>query len=199
VDRSAVGGASALVRVITVQEVPSSGRTGRSTVRPVVVNRTRLIVASVIFWSLPGIAFVVCMVLSGSLWLSVAVLVLGVVAVGAILRRYLATLTNDHLVAATEHGVDGRIEAVEVFWRPGCPFSEGLGRSLDEAGVPMNLRNIWEDPDDAAIVRSIADGHETVPTLIIGPVALVNPSTRLVMATLREHAPHLLDANDLPR
>ena len=98
-------------------------------------------------------------------------------------------------VVATEHAVDGRIEAIEVFWRPGCPFVEGLGRTLEEAGVPTNLRNISENPDDAAIVRSIADGNETVPTLIIGPVALVNPSARLVMATLREHAPHLLDAN----
>lgn len=60
----------------------------------------------------------------------------------------------------------------------------------------MRLRNIWENQDDAAIVRSIADGDETVPTLIIGPVALVKPSARLVMATLREHAPHLLDTSN---
>ena len=111
-------------------------------------------------------------------------------------RTSVAALTNDQSVAAAEQAVDGRIEAIEVFWRPGCPFFEGLGRRLDEAGVPTNLRNISENPDDAAIVRSIADGNETVPTLIIGPVALVNPSTRLVMATLREHAPHLLDANE---
>ena len=61
--------------------------------------------------------------------------------------------------------------------------------------MPTNLRDISEDPDAAAIVRSITGGNETVPTLIIGPVALVNPSMRLVRATLREHAPHLLDAN----
>ena len=112
------------------------------------------------------------------------------------MRRYVAALRNDRSVVATEHGVGGRIGAIEVFWRPGCPFLEGLGRCLDEAGVPVHLRNIWENPDDAAIVRSIAGGHETVPTLIIGPVALVNPSARLVMATLREHAPHLLDSSN---
>jgi len=33
-----------------------------------------------------------------------------------------------------------------------------------------------------------------VPTLVIGPVALVNPTVRLVLATLQEHAPHLLEA-----
>ena len=159
-------------------------------------RKTKLIVASVALWSLPGFAFGLSMVLSGNLWVAAAASGFGIVAARAILPRCVAALTNDQSVVATEHAVDGRIEAIEVFWRPGCPFLEGLGRRLDEAGVPVNLRNIWENPDDAAIVRSIADGHETVPTLIIGPVALVNPSTRLVMATLREHAPHLLDASN---
>jgi glutaredoxin len=134
------------------------------------------------------------MVLSGNPWVAAAASGLGIVASRATLRRSVAALTNDQSVVVAEHAVDGRIEAVEVFWRPGCPFLEGLSRRLDEAGVPVNLRNIWENPGDAAIVRSIADGNETVPTLIIGPLALVNPSERLVMATLREHAPHLLDA-----
>ncbi len=160
-----------------------------------VANKTKLIVASVVLWSLPGIAFGLSMVLSSNLWVAAATSVLGIVAARAIFRRYVAALTNDQSVVATEQAVDGRIDAIEVFWRPGCPFLEGLGRTLAEAGVPTNLRNIAENPDDAAIVRSIADGNETVPTLIIGPVALVNPSARLVMATLREHAPHLLDAN----
>ena len=163
---------------------------------PVVANKTKLIVASVVVCSLPGIAFGLSAVLSGNLWVAAAASVLGIVAARAVLRRYVAALTNDQSVVATEHAVVGRIEAIEVFWRPGCRFSEGLGRRLEEARVPTNLRNIWENPDDAAIVRSIADGNETVPTLIIGPVALVNPSARLVMATLREHAPHLLDANN---
>jgi hypothetical protein len=163
---------------------------------PVVATKTRLIVASVVLWSLPGIAFGLSAVLSGNLWVAAAASLLGIVVARAIWRRCVAALTNDQSVVATEHAVDGRIEAIEVFWRPGCPFVEGLGRVLDEAGVPTNLRNISENPDDAAIVRSIADGNETVPTLIIGPIALVNPSARLVMATLREHAPHLLDASN---
>lgn len=57
----------------------------------------------------------------------------------------------------------------------------------------MNHRNIWENPDDAAIVRSIADGNETVPTVIVGPVAMVNPSIDLIERTVSEHAPHLVD------
>jgi glutaredoxin len=158
-----------------------------------------LIVTTVVLWSLPGIAFGLAAVSSGNLWVAAAVSVLAVVAARAMLRRYVATLTDDRSVVATEHAVAGRIEAVEVFWRPGCPFVGGVGRVLDDAGVPTNLRNIRENPDDAAIVRSITGGDETVPTLVIGPVALVNPSARLVMATLREHAPHLLDADDRPR
>ena len=42
-------------------------------------------------------------------------------------------------------------------------------------------------------MRSIADGNETVPTVIVGPVAMVNPSIGLLKQTVREHAPHLLD------
>ncbi len=181
---------------IPVQWVPASDPDRAHYGPPVVANKTKLIVASVVLWSVPGIAFGLSTVLSGNLWVGAATSVLGIVAARAIFRRYVAALTNDQSVVATEQAVDGRIEAIEVFWRPGCPFVEGLGRTLEEAGVPTNLRNIAENPDDAAaIVRSIADGNETVPTLIIGPVALVNPSARLVMATLREHAPHLLDAN----
>ena len=39
-----------------------------------------------------------------------------IVAARAILRRYVAALTNDQSVVAIEHAVDGRIESVEVFW-----------------------------------------------------------------------------------
>mgnify|MGYP001429687764 CR=1 FL=1 len=159
-------------------------------------SKTTSIVVAVALWSLPGLAFGAAMVTTGNLWQAVAAAVLGLVVALAISRPAIARLTNDRSVVPIEPVVDGRIEAVEVFWRPGCPFLDGLGRRLDEAGVPTNLRNIWDDPDDAAIVRSIAGGHETVPTLVIGPVALVNPSARLVMATLREHAPHLLDEPD---
>jgi hypothetical protein len=161
-----------------------------------VTNKTKLVAATVVLWSLPGIMFGLATVVSGNLWAGAAAAVLGIVAARVLFRRSIATLTNDRSVAAGEHAVQGRIEAVEVFWRPGCPFHAGLGRGLDEAGVPTNLHNIWENPEDAAVVRSITDGEETVPTLIIGPVALVNPSAELVMATLREHAPHLLDASD---
>ena len=56
----------------------------------------------------------------------------------------------------------------------------------------MHRRNIWDDDAEAEIVRSIADGNETVPTVIVGPVAMVNPNVKQVKDMLAEHAPHLL-------
>ena len=87
--------------------------------QPVVANKTKLVVVTVVLWCLPGMAFALSMVLSGSLWVAAAVSVLGIVAARALLRRSVAALTNDQSVVATEHAVAGRIEAIEVFWRPG--------------------------------------------------------------------------------
>ena len=86
------------------------------------------------------------------------------------------------------------IDTIDFYWRPGCPFCARLEQALDTANVPMTKRNIWNDPDAAAFVRSVADGNETVPTVIVGQVAMVNPSIDLVLETVATHAPHLLDA-----
>lgn len=71
-----------------------------------------------------------------------------------------------------------------VFWRPGCGFCRSLLGQLDRAGVPHHRVNIWEDPEAAATVRSIARGNETVPTVMVGPVGMVNPSLPEVLAAL---------------
>ncbi len=67
-----------------------------------------------------------------------------------------------------------------------------LRRGLDKAGIETVDHNIWDDPADAAIVRHHANGNETVPTIVVGDVGLVNPSTKQLVAHLRRHAPHLL-------
>jgi len=98
-------------------------------------------------------------------------------------------------VVAPEHQVpipEGGLQAVEYYWRPGWPFCARLSSGLESAGIPVNEHNIWESPAAAETVRSVADGNETVPTVIVGPVGLVNPSVRQVQAALQEHAPHLL-------
>lgn len=45
--------------------------------------------------------------------------------------------------------------------------------------------NIWADPDAAAFVRSVADGNETVPTVVIDGRPIVNPAPSQVVAALR--------------
>lgn len=74
---------------------------------------------------------------------------------------------------------------VTVYWRPGCVFCQRLRFSLAIRGLRPRMVNIWRDPDAAAFVRSVADGNETVPTVVIDGRAHVNPPPRLVRAALR--------------
>lgn len=88
-------------------------------------------------------------------------------------------------------------DAITFYWRPGCGFCMGLERRLEKLGLPIEKHNIWEDAEAAAVVRSIANGNETVPTLVIGDAQMVNPSADAVLAAVREQAPHL-DPGDPP-
>jgi glutaredoxin-like protein len=69
---------------------------------------------------------------------------------------------------------------VTVYTRPGCPYCMKLRFGLRRARVQFDEVNIWNDPSAAAFVRSVANGNETVPTVTIGEVSLVNPSARRV-------------------
>lgn len=73
---------------------------------------------------------------------------------------------------------------VVFYWRPGCVYCWMLRRNLLQAGVTLDARNIWDDPDAAAFVRSVARGTETVPTAAAGGSALVNPPASTVLARL---------------
>ncbi len=75
---------------------------------------------------------------------------------------------------------DANEPEVVVYWRPACGFCSSLFRKLDAAGVRHRRVNIWDDPDAAAVVRSFARGNETVPTVVVGDVGLVNPSVAQV-------------------
>ena len=44
---------------------------------------------------------------------------------------------------------------------------------------------IWQDPEAAARVRSVADGNETVPTVFLDGRAYVNPSPSWLRDRLR--------------
>lgn len=80
---------------------------------------------------------------------------------------------------------------VTFYWRPGCPFCVSLRRGLSRRGIPFEAVNIWDDPDAAARVRAAAGGNETVPTVVIGEQALVNPSVGQVESLINRAAPEL--------
>ena len=67
-----------------------------------------------------------------------------------------------------------------------------LERKLNSLEVPLTKHNIWDDPEAAATVRSIADGNETVPTVVIGQARMVNPSADQVLQAIANQAPELM-------
>lgn len=98
----------------------------------------------------------------------------------------------------TDH-VDDQATPVTVYWRPGCGFCGALLRGLERAELRFTRVDIWQDEEGAAFVRSVADGNETVPTVRIADVALVNPSTVDVLREVRERVPdHLPEGVEIP-
>ena len=83
-------------------------------------------------------------------------------------------------------------DAIHLYWRPGCGFCGVLRRGLDQAGIDRIEHDIWDDPGAAAVVRRFANGNETVPTVVVGDVGLVNPSVKQLLGHVERHAPHLL-------
>lgn len=94
--------------------------------------------------------------------------------------------------AGTSDDVSPTVDAVTVYWRPGCGFCSSLLRVLSHHDIPLELHNIWEDESAAAVVRSIANGNETVPTVVVGEIAMVNPSYDEVVLACSAQAPHLV-------
>jgi mycoredoxin len=72
-----------------------------------------------------------------------------------------------------------------LYWRPGCMFCLRLRLVLRWHHLSVDQVNIWSDPEAAAFVRSVADGNETVPTVVVDGQALVNPAPSQVVAALR--------------
>jgi mycoredoxin len=67
-----------------------------------------------------------------------------------------------------------------------------LRLGLHRARLPVEEINIWDDPAAAAQVRDITGGYETVPTVVVGTQAMVNPSARQVVAAVRAGHPGIL-------
>jgi mycoredoxin len=71
---------------------------------------------------------------------------------------------------------------ITVYWRPGCGFCGRLFRQLEQHDIAHDRVNIWDDELGAATVRSIARGNETVPTVVVGDLGLVNPTVDDILA-----------------
>ena len=82
-----------------------------------------------------------------------------------------------------------------VYRRPGCPYCARLRRVLQRHGITYREIDIWGAPEAAAFVRSVADGNETVPTVVLKTTESqqhwVNPTPRKLIATVTADAPEL--------
>ncbi|GAC1364899.1 MAG: hypothetical protein NVSMB32_07880 [Actinomycetota bacterium] len=88
--------------------------------------------------------------------------------------------------------IPGPTHEVLLYWRPGCGASSFLASRLAKMGVPVRAINIWESAPAAATVRSLSGGFESVPTVVVAGLAMVEPSVSEVVNAIRVRAPHLL-------
>ena len=93
----------------------------------------------------------------------------------------------------------GEVSPITLYWRPGCLFCVRLRRGLRRASIPLTEVNIWEDRAGGLTVRSLTGGTETVPTVTVAGVALVNPTVRRVLSEIRLRAPELFPDLDVSR
>lgn len=73
---------------------------------------------------------------------------------------------------------------VVAYWRPGCIFSQRLRGGLGRDAKKVIWINIWQDKDAAAFVRSVNNGDETVPTVVLDGKVHINPDPREIRAAL---------------
>jgi mycoredoxin len=87
---------------------------------------------------------------------------------------------------------------VTVYWRPGCPYCARLRQDLRVRGLPSREVNTWADPSAAAVVRGLAGGNETVPTVVIGDRGYVNPTAAMAVYAAFRLAAARMSSRDGP-
>jgi mycoredoxin len=80
------------------------------------------------------------------------------------------------------------VDEIVIYWRPDCVFCLNLLLRLRGTRLRYRKVDIRKDLEAKAFVRSVADGNETVPTVVVAGRALVNPSKRQVLEAVRAHA-----------
>ena len=79
---------------------------------------------------------------------------------------------------------------VVIYWRPDCVYCLDLLLRLKFTRLRYRKVDIRKDADARAFVRSVADGNETVPTVVVAGQAMVNPSKRQLIEVAQSRAPH---------
>ncbi|WP_066637591.1 glutaredoxin domain-containing protein [Serinicoccus hydrothermalis] len=74
---------------------------------------------------------------------------------------------------------------VVVYWRPGCGFCAMLKARLGKLRDRATWINIWDDEEAAAFVRSVNDGNEVVPTVVMDGIPHTNPNPGMVKERLK--------------
>lgn len=74
--------------------------------------------------------------------------------------------------------------SVTVYWRPMCGYCMTLKRELERHGVPFDSIDIWNNREQAEVVREANGGDELVPTVQVGQRFLGNPSVDEVLTAL---------------
>lgn len=89
-------------------------------------------------------------------------------------------------VSAAEGACAAAEGRVVIYWRKGCPFTRRMRFVLGRRGARAVWIDIWADSDAAAYVRSVNNGNETVPTVMIAGRAYTNPAPRQVIEALAQ-------------
>jgi len=84
----------------------------------------------------------------------------------------------------------GEEHAVVIYWRPDCVYCLDLLLRLKFTRLRYRKVDIRKDAEARAFVRSVADGNETVPTVVVAGQAMVNPSKRQLIEVAQSRAPH---------
>jgi mycoredoxin len=79
-----------------------------------------------------------------------------------------------------------RTAALDLFWRPGCPFCYRLIDAMERDGIEFQLHNIWEDEAARRFVAEANRGNETVPTVVFDGQVLTNPEPSILLELLRD-------------
>lgn len=73
---------------------------------------------------------------------------------------------------------------VVIYWRPGCGFCARLRSTLGDRAEEAQWVNIWQDKQAAEFVRSVNDGNEVVPTVVLDGIPVTNPNPQVVLDKL---------------